>query len=225
MKTRYAFDADTGLLTDKDGNTLGVVTAIVIDDKPSRVRGGARSSGPTSTATTTAEETEVKKLERPTASQLEAAAVARVWEHYLAVIPSKRKLDPKRNRIIAMALRSVGEDAVKLAVTGLSRSPHHNGENEQRRTYLEIRYALKGIGDESDDERIEKAISWAALHAPGTTTVSAAKVERWLEEVRYTASQPHNPERDRGLAAWRALKAAGFNVVRLDKQPWARIER
>lgn len=161
---------------------------------------------------------------RPTATQREAEAVARVWTYWLEISGRKQRIDDKRKRIIRSAIALVGEEAVRRALLGLTLSPHHRGQNEQRRQYMEIRYALKGIGDESDDERIEKAISWAAVHSP-QQAVDPDKVTRWLEEVRYTMSSPERPERERGTEAWKKLKAAGFKVNALDKPPWARIER
>lgn len=165
------------------------------------------------------------ETKRVTASQLERAAVERVWDHWLRITGKRQRLDSKRERFIRNALALVGEEATMLALTGLSRSPHHLGQNEQRKSYMEIRYALKGLGDESDDERIEKAITWAAQYAPEATEVEPEVVQRWLEDVRYTLSLEHRPERERAKQSHRKLVAAGFRVVRLDKAPWARIER
>ena len=163
---------------------------------------------------------------RQTASEIEREVVARVWAYWIEISGrDKMKLDDKRRGHIRNALQLVGEDGTMLALLGLTRSPFHNGENEQHKKYLDIHYALRGKGDESDDSRIELAITWAAVHAPGQVLLSQAKVDRYLEEIRYTASLPHHPERERGIEAWRKLKAAGFNVTKLDKAPWARLEQ
>lgn len=163
--------------------------------------------------------------DRKTASQMEREAIDRVWAYYHEVIPNRRVLDDKRKRHIRNAINLVGEDGTKRAILGISRSPWHNGENEQRKKYLDLHYALRGKGDESDDERIEKAMTWAAVHAPGQSLLSQAQVDRYLDDVRYTMSLPHHPERDRGVESLRKLRAAGFTLIKLDKAPWARLER
>lgn len=226
-RTRYTLDAESGILVDRDGNPLGRVVSITIDDRPLGGQGG--NSVPSPSTDSRENETVMKDggvgETRPTPSQLQREAVTRCWDYWLEISGKKQRLDAKRERILRNALGLVGEEAVKRALLGLTRSPWHNGQNEQRKTYLEIRYGLRGIGDESDDERIEKAISWAAQYAPGATEVEPAKVERWLEDVRYTLSLPHRPERERATDAYRRLRAAGFTIVQLDKAPWARIER
>lgn len=166
-----------------------------------------------------------ESAKRPTPTQLEREAVQRIWAYYLELIPSRRVFDAKRERIIRNALRLVGEEATKRALLGLSRSPWHKGDNPDRKIYLELRHALKGKGDESDDERIEKAISWAAIHAPKAARMDPDKVQRYLEDVRYTLSLTHRPERQRAVEAYRKLRAAGFKVTPLERAPWARLER
>ena len=162
-------------------------------------------------------------LSRPTATQLEAEAMQRCWEHWLAESGKKQRLDDKRRRILRRAIQLAGEDRVKLALTGLTRSPHHRGQNEQHREYMEIRYALKGIGDESDDERIDKAILWGALNAPGADQVNPDLVQRWLDDVRWTIQ--FGTERERGKESWQKLRNVGFEIQKLDKAPWAQLSR
>lgn len=161
--------------------------------------------------------------------EIERDAIERVWSFWLETSQKAQRLDDKRRRIIRNALMLVGEEATKRALLGLTRSPHHQGQNEQQRAYMEIRYALKGIGDESDDERIEKAISWAAMYVPGLD-VDEAKVQRWLDEVRrYRELRLRNPDaitgRQRANESYRALRSHGFTIIALDKAPWARIQR
>lgn len=237
---RYTFDPDSGLLVDRNGETLGRVVSLTIDDAPLGGRGVKASS--LTNGSSVKEETEKDgtvvrdggvgegRRERPTPTQREREAIQRVWDYWLSISEKKQRIDNKRERIIRDALRLVGEDATKQALLGLTRSPHHRGENEQRKTYMEIRYALKGRGDESDDERIEKAISWAATYAPNTAHVDPDKVERWLDEVRqYRARRVRNPDaitgRDRAVVAYQALRDVGFDVVALDAAPWARLTR
>ena len=231
MKTRYVLDASTGLLTSRNGETLGRVVSITIDDAPDVGRGLGRS-----TSLRDGEPLAGQREDRlPPSPERE---VGRIWSYYVEVIPSNRRLDDKRKRIILNALHVMcqthgctlekAEALVKRAVLGLSRSPHHNGDNEQRRTYLEIRYALKGIGNESDDERIEKAITWAAIYGERRNGTDPAKVERWLDEVRYhlgkRAIDPGaTAGRDRAIEAYRKLAAAGYKLERLGRPPYVRV--
>ena len=242
MKTRYVLDPNSGLLLDRDGNPLGRVVALTIDSSMGGM--GGKTSLPSLTSTAEGRDVEEGGVgggpARPTPSQLERDAVQRVWDYYLEVVPSRRRFDDKRKRIVTNALRTTkavhqctleeAERLVKRAVLGLSRSPHHNGDNEQRQTYLEIRYALKGIGDESDDERIEKAITWAAIYETASNGLDPAKVERWLDDVRYhLGKRAIDPQatagRERALEAYRKLTAAGFTMERLSKPPYARVTR
>lgn len=229
MRTRFTIDPESGLLMDRNGQTLGRVVSITIDDSPlattERLGYGERCSCCSKSLHSPSEGSQKENPipQRQTPSQLEREAVHRVWDYWLKTSAKNQKLDAKRERIIRNAIRLVGEEPTKRALLGLTRSPHHQGQNEQRKQYMEVRYALKGIGDESDDERIEKAISWAAIHAPDGKRLPAAKAERLLEEVRYTLSLPHRPERERGEKAWKALREAGYTIVALDKAPWARL--
>jgi hypothetical protein len=149
--------------------------------------------------------------------------VREVWDFYLETIPSRRKLDAKRRRHIQNALKVRSIDEVKAAIVGLSRSPHHRGVNDRHCEYLEIRFALKGIGAESDDERIDKAIQWGVLHDPSFPEVAPAKVERWLAAVRY--ARQFNSELEAGRRGFAALRGAHFKIDLLDEAPWARLSR
>jgi hypothetical protein len=93
------------------------------------------------------------------------AKVAVVWAHYQKVIPSgtRYKLDEKRRTIIRNALKVRPLEQVFRAIDGLAVSPHHNGQNESRKKFLGIHYALKGIGAESNDERIDKMAAKAGF--------------------------------------------------------------
>lgn len=187
-------------------------------------RNGNISRSSETSRTNTSRENQVKEF-RQTASSKLKEEVDDCWTYYLEVIPSRRKLDAKRRRFLEGAIKLVGVDATKLALLGLSRSPWHNGANPQHKSYLDLHYALRGKGDESDDERIDKAITWAAVYAPNTAAIDEDRVRRLLEDLRYTASLPHKPEYERAKAAYNALKRAGFKVIMLDKAPWVRLER
>lgn len=164
---------------------------------------------------------------RPTARQLENEKIERIWAYWIEITGKTRaKLDAKRRGHIRNALLiGFDEEDIKLALLGVWRSPFHQGENQQRKQYLDLHYALRGKGDESDDTRIEKAMTWAAIYAPDTPSMPEYKVSRLLEDVRYTLSLPHRPERQRAEDAFRELRAAGFQIEMLEKAPWARIRR
>lgn len=224
MKTRYIIDADSGLLTDRDGNSIGRVVGLTIETSPLGDRG---SRSLPSTTATELPDGGVGDQKRPTASSLEADAIARVWEYWFELFPSKRKrkIDSTSKGLIKNAIRLRGEEDTKKALLGLSRSPFHGGRNEQQRKYQELRHALKGKqrDGESDDERIERAIEWGVINDPGYTDVDPDKVERWRDEVCY-AKQFHS-ELERGRQAYRNLVGAGFKVEALDKPPYARVSR
>jgi hypothetical protein len=213
-------------LTDRNGETLGRVVSITIDDSspPTTERAGDRERRSSAESTAGSEGTKGDPhTPRPTAAQLEHAAVVRCWKHWLSASGRKQKLDDKRERILRNAIRLVGEERTNLALTGLTRSPHHRGENEQHREYMEIRYALKGLGAESDDERIEKAILWGAVNAPGAIPVNHDKVTRYLGDVKWTAQ--YGTERERGEFGLKWLRDNGFRVTRFAGAPWAEATR
>lgn len=149
--------------------------------------------------------------------------VEEVWEHYVAVFNATRQtLDPKRTTIIrnALKVRSVAE--CKRAIDGLRVSPWHNGENDGKKKYLGIRYALSGIGQESNDERIDKMIAIADEHTPvgnGLLPMDHHRIQRWLRQVRYTCAT--GGERERGVEALRKLREQGYDVTKLDRPPHA----
>lgn len=245
MRTRYTFDPETGLLADRGGETLGRVVSITIDDKPEatpeRLGDGASRSGSRDEPFTGESQNSDPHTPRPTASQLERQAVERIWAYWLEASGKGQRLDSKRERIIRNALATVkasdscdlstAEEKVKRALLGLTLSPFHRGENDARKPYMEIRYGLKGRGDESDDERIEKACDWAAVYAPGAPSKVALdpdKTLRYLEEIReyvgrLVRDKTATTGRDRALKAYRTLADAGYTVQRLDRPPWARF--
>jgi hypothetical protein len=230
VRTRYTIDADSGLLVDRNGAVLGRVVGITIDDGPVPGYGAHVSKGESSL-----DDVGSTDVEPHTPIALEKAAATRLWAFWIEHSKKRQRYDSKRERILRSALATVrevyevelteAEELVQKALLGVTRSPFHKGANDQRKSYMEIRYALKGIGNESDDERIEKAIGWASLYAPEATQMPEHTFKRLLENIRTTLSSPSHPEKERGKAAWRELTAAGFNVVPYDKPPWARAFR
>jgi hypothetical protein len=151
--------------------------------------------------------------------------IQEVWATYLQATGKKPKLDDKRRKHIANALKIAGLEKCKLAVVGLTRSPHHRGENDTGTTYLDIRYALKGIKDESDEERIEKMAALAAQLGPAASVagVEQVRIERRLEAVRANRSSGGFFEPGRAAQARKDLEGWGFTLVELDKAPWVRL--
>jgi hypothetical protein len=160
--------------------------------------------------------------------------ISEVWQTYLeATGKTGMTLNDKRRRHINNALDVAIADTqelrlakVKRAVVGLSLSPHHNGENDQRTPYLDIRYALKGIRDESDDERIDRMARIADTR--GSTSSGAgidqARIDRRLEEVRANRSSGGGFEPARAAKAQEELEGWGFRVRLLEAPPWAQLE-
>lgn len=161
--------------------------------------------------------------------------VQEVWAAYLqATGKTGLELNDKRRKIIENGLKvAIAEDQAgrlakcKRAVVGLSLSPHHNGENESGTQYLDIRYALKGIRDESDDERIERMAAIAAQQgvSAANAKVDPARVERRLEDIRSNRSSGGTWEPERARRAAEDLQAWGFTVVLLEEAPWAKLEQ
>jgi hypothetical protein len=129
-----------------------------------------------------------KKTKREEDQEKEDGArdVREVWDHYVALFNAKRmRLDVKRQRIIRNALKVRSVEECKRAIDGLRVSEHHNGgPGGNGPKYLDIRYALKGIGAESDDARIDKMISVADSYGPKPGTKDSERAERRFEKYR-----------------------------------------
>lgn len=142
-----------------------------------------------------------------------------VWEHYVKVFNATRQtLDSNRRTIIRNALKVRSVEECCRAIDGLKVSPFHNGENDQKKSYLGIQYALKGRNGESHDERIDKMIDEAdkrggGLHG-GKLPTDHPRVARWLEYVRYAWS--NQAEKQRGREGLNNLRANGFDVRLLE---------
>jgi hypothetical protein len=152
--------------------------------------------------------------------------VLEVWEHYVRVMKAERQeLNAVRLRVIrnALKVRSVAE--CKRAIDGLRVSPHHNGENDQRQKYLDIRYALKGNSarGESDDERIDKMGELAPSHglAPSLPRKVAIRLDNYQ---RYIASGRTREER-RSLESKAELEEMGYTVTPIEEAPWVILSK
>lgn len=66
-----------------------------------------------------------------------------VFEHWRATRHPKAKATPERKRLIARALKNYSVADLQLAITGITKSPHHMGENGTRTVYDDIELILR----------------------------------------------------------------------------------
>lgn len=221
MKVRYSVN-EAGELVDRDGNSLGRITSITLEEAGGTT-GGVEVEHPVNSRT----DGSGRKKKNPLTPEIEE-----VWAHYVQVFNAGRQtLNEQRLRVIRQALkvRTVGE--CKRAIDGLRVSEHHNGgPNGTGTKYLDIRYALKGNSQagESPEARIDTMIDTADRNAPpmidgATLPPDHHKVQRALREVRYTVST--EGEKSRGRAAFDRLVAWGYKPRRLDAAPWVALDR
>jgi hypothetical protein len=168
-----------GNLANSSGDVIGCVIELTLDISAARLRGGG-GHGAVSVDPSRSDSGTTKRNAHASASN---AAVTRIWAHYQRVIPgaSRQTLDATRTTIIRNALKIRTEAECVAAINGLAHSPHHNGQNDRRKKYLGLRYALAGIGKESTDERIDKM---ARLAAPSVTGADASIPSAAREMVR-----------------------------------------
>lgn len=164
---------------------------------------------------------------RPTASQLEREAIERIWAYYIERIPSRRQLGDKQRRQIRAALAVRSEEEIKCAIDGIAVSPHHRGENDRRKRYQDLHYAIVPRGEESIEERIDKAIGWAKEFGGPGASIDPDRANRWLEDIRtFLARRANNPAAtaglDRAKEAYENARAAGLAVLKVNGPPWAR---
>lgn len=157
-----------GALVDREGNVWGVLESISITLPENVVswgsRGGAVDSSSTASASEFSANVQETLLPRGGAGEVpHRSAEQIVWDHYQRVVPGGKRftLEAKRSRIIRNALAVRPLDVVLAAITGLANSSYHNGQNERGKKYLAIRYALCGVENEANDERIDKMASKA----------------------------------------------------------------
>jgi hypothetical protein len=185
MRTRFTVN-DSGVLVDRDGVELGRLVSLTIDTAGEFGKSG-QSVGPTGLSLF--EKSKEGNEDSPVGPTI-SNEVAEVWEVYDRLIGKGRRLyvDRTHGSMIRDAIKATGSVAiVKQAVIGLSRSPHHNGENEQKKTYLDLRYALKpmrGTG-ETIQERVEKM----ARYADGAESSVAGTRDRGVLEGRVDSAK------------------------------------
>jgi hypothetical protein len=152
--------------------------------------------------------------------------VAEIWAHYQTVVPNaqRRVLDGRRRRIIEKALKvRTVEDCIG-AITGLSRSDFHRGQNDRRKAYLDIEYAL-GLQSESPDKRIDDWLEKLGQRGSAHDAVQARLadipqdrkhiVSTDIQRVKARFSRPqHEPTVRMGREAEAALREyPGIEVI------------
>lgn len=162
MKVRYSVN-DAGELVDRDGQSLGRLTSLTLEQAPDKEgRGDYRGEG------TLSFDVDVPPTTKEPHSPHDSR-VLQVWDYYQHTIPNaqRQQLNAQRRRHIERALKIRSADECCKAIIGLSKSPYHNGQNDQGTKYLDIRYALHGNVQkgESDEERIDRMAELAT--APG----------------------------------------------------------
>lgn len=156
---------ERGQLVDREGAVLGKLVSLTVD-LDLGVRGEISDLERTSEPSVNAQES---LLPQGGAGDERKDDVKIVWEHYQNAIPTGKQytLEAKRRSIIRNALKVRPMSTVLRAIDGLAASPHHNGQNDRRKKYLGINYALQGIGAQSNDERIDDMASKAAATVDG----------------------------------------------------------
>lgn len=206
MKVRYAINAD-GFFVDRDGNTLGRLTSFTLDVSGGGLKGGAS--------------VELSKDKKNPPKPPADDGVQRVWDEYVELFDAGRQtLNAHRRRDITNALKLRPIATVLKALHGLRISPHHNGENERRTQYLDIRYALRGNSrlGESPEERIDKMAALAPENgAVGwqDSGLSDERIRTLVDEVEQAIELPGNESiKRRGIEAKARLEQAGFKLTR-----------
>lgn len=205
MKVRFSVN-EMGELVSRDGRKLGRIAAMTLDlpEEEGGTIGGVEEPGSVSS----------EQQKTPPTPQNDDD-VREVWDHYTSVISSRYRLDDKRRKIIKDALRVRSVAECKRAIDGLAASPHHNGQNDQRKTYLDLRYALKGIGAESNDERIDKMAALAPRSQEQRARTGADRATSRFEALK------RGWEHQRQLDTWprmrqslvEGINALGYAVV------------
>lgn len=169
-----------GNLANSSGDVVATVIELTLDMSAVRLMGGG-GHGPAVSLDPSQSDAGTQQ-EKPRASASDDA-ISRIWAHYQATIPGadRQTLEHKRRTLIRNALKVRTEAECIAAIDGLARSPFHNGQNDRRKKYLGIQYALKGAGAEGTDERIDKM---AGLASPSATGADASIPSAAREMVR-----------------------------------------
>lgn len=199
-----------GTLIDADGTVVGEIISLEIDVKEGQggtYGGGLGSSdnGEASVLETTTQPEGSAEGNRQEAMLPDP--VDEIWAHYQNVIPNgeRRKLDARRKTVIRRALKVRTVDDCKRAITGLSQSAFHQGQNDRQTAYNDVEYAL-GKKTDSPDAVIDRWLERTPTVANGRTTLrqllghitdaaakqlvyeDVARVRRWYENPGHEPS-------------------------------------
>lgn len=234
MKTRYSVN-ERGVLVDREGNTIGRLTSLTLE-VPDHSANSDLFGGDYGGESLLENSKEEKR--NPRSPQIEIASpVEEVWNLYDRLIgKGRRKFVAQTHGVmIREAIKATDDiELVKKAIVGLSRSPHHMGQNEQRKTYNDLRYALKPIRGtgETIQERVEKMSRYADGSSTGALTalptrdrgVLEGRVESDKNVIRELTGNNGRPltddERRRQREATSRLAGMGIKTSFRDTDGW-----
>lgn len=114
------------------------------------------------------QEQELRDVELPSTSKLNGnhgtppGDVEAVFDHWRETWGKRKaRLDPKRKRLIQIALKSYPLAELCKSISGYRNSPHHRGENERRTAYDDIELFLR------DSKHIEAGLQFAEKNPGG----------------------------------------------------------
>ncbi len=97
-----------------------------------------------------------KQTQSQKAKTVSDEAISIVWEHWLAVMASKRAvLDNNRKTVIGSAIYDYGIEGCKQAIDGCASSPFHMGVNNQQVKYNSIGLIFRNA--EKTEDFIQRA--------------------------------------------------------------------
>lgn len=107
----------------------------------------------------------------------------------------------------------------------MSRSPHHNGQNDTGKRYLDIRYALRGNSHrgESIEERIDAMAELADAPPIATQTRSAAEEDR-IRVLKAVCGRVASEKRDDVKAAAKELADRWGIIVHFQRDRYGNPE-
>jgi hypothetical protein len=236
MKRRFT-RTDSGELADRDGRVLSAGSLLRLAPAIESITFAANSDELRGTIGGGVDLEVGVDLDVPGGSDVSKTTpippkIAAVWQHYVDIFGTRFRFNPQRRRIIENALKVRDVETCKAAITGLSRSPHHMGDNDQGIRYTDIRYALRGNAQrgESVEERIDRMASLASSPAAVQVgSVLEGQIDALKNDVRRAARRdPNLPSpthhalelRDEAV---RRLEGYGINV-RYDDNGWPIFE-
>ena len=110
-------------------------------------------------------------------SQANPTAVDRIFDHWRTTHGHQRaRLDDRRRRLIASALKSYDEASLCQAITGYLNSPFHQGQNDRNTKYDQLEHMLR------DARQVDAGLRFYEQPPPNLsklTRANATAVENW----------------------------------------------